>query len=578
MGKSSKKKGKALSKPRLNELAQTGTCPANLRGAILVCAVTMICLLPFIGKAFNIDEPLFVWTAKHIAAGHPLNPYDFQVNWYGWNMPIFEVTKNPPFACYYIALAGTLFGWSEVALHTAMLIPAIAAILGTYLLAARFCRRPVEAAFAAMLTPVFLVSSTAVMSDTLMLALFVWAVFVWVVGLEKDKHRYLASSAVLIGVCALTKYYGGVLVGLLFVYSFLKKRKFGWWTAHFLITASILLAYQLITKDIYGRGLLLDAASYAVATRKSIGVDNISKMLIGLSFTGGCVACVASYAGRIWSKKWLILGTIIAVLLTLTLPYMGAVSRNMLSDSTGIRWGVAAQFGPMIVLGFGILALAITDFIRRRDAESVMLAMWVIGTYIFVTFFNWTVNGRTILPMVPAVGILMMRWIDDSRTGDVTRPVWLIAAPLIVAAILALLVTWSDFTLANIQKEAATQIKNRYAGIKQTVWYEGHWGFQYYMDELGFKSLDFTASDLALGDIIVIPKNNTNTLELPGWAVEHSDILELGTGRPVTTMSGMAGAGFYGDGSGPLPYAFGYVPAEQYNIFRMTTKLHVSSK
>jgi len=474
-------------------------------------------------------------------------------------------------------LDGTLFGWSEVALHTAMLIPAIAAILGTYLLAARFCRRPIEAALVAMLTPVFLVSSTAVMSDTLMLALFVWAVFMWVVGLEKNKHSFLALSAVLIGVCALTKYYGGVLIGLLLVYSSVKKRKFGWWMAHFLITASILVAYQLITKDIYGRGLLLDAASYATETRKSIGVDNISKMLIGLSFTGGCVACVAFYAGRIWSKKVLILGTMTAVLLTLTLPYIGAVSGNMLNDTTGIRWGVAAQFGPMIVLGFGILALAITDFIRRRDAESVMLALWVIGTYMFATFFNWTVNGRTILPMVPAVGILIMRWIDDTRTSDVTRPVWLTATPLIAAAILALLVTWSDFTLANIQKVAATQIKNRYADIKQTVWYEGHWGFQYYMDDIGFKAIDFTASDLALGDIIVLPQNNVHIIALPNRAVEHSAIIELGTGRQVTTMSGLAGAGFYSDAAGPLPYAFGSVPTEQYYILRMTIDLHVSS-
>ena len=579
MAKSRKKKGKALSKPCLNELAQKETCPANLRGAILVCVGTLICLLPFIFKAFNIDEPLFVWAAKHIAAGHHLNPYGFQVNWYGWNMPMFEVTKNPPFACYYIALAGTLFGWSEVALHTAMLIPAIAAILGTYLLAARFCRRPIEAAFAAMLTPVFLVSSTAVMSDTLMLAFFVWAVFVWVVGLEKDKHSYLALSAVLVGVCALTKYYGGVLIGLLFVYSFLKKRQLGWWIAHFLITVSILVAYQLITKDIYGRGLLLDAASYATAARKDFGLDYLTKALICLSFTGRCLACMAFYAGRIFSNKGLILGTILTVLLILTLPYIGAVTGIMLSNNNGVRWGLAAQLGLMIVLGFGILALAITDFTRRRDAESVMLAMWVIGTYIFATFFNWTVNGRTILPMVPAVGILMMRCIDDSRTGDVRRPLWLPAAPLIVAAILALLVTWSDFTLANIQKEAAIQIKDRYAGIKQTVWYEGHWGFQYYMDEIGFKAIDFTASDLALGDIIVIPKNNTNTIELPGWAVEHSDIIELGAGRPLTTMSGVAGAGFYWDAYGPLPYAFCSVPTEQYYIFKMTAvKLHVSSK
>ena len=52
-------------------------------------------LLPFIDKAFHIDDPLFLWTARQIQ-NRPLDFYRFNVNWYWSEMPMASVTKNPP--------------------------------------------------------------------------------------------------------------------------------------------------------------------------------------------------------------------------------------------------------------------------------------------------------------------------------------------------------------------------------------------------------------------------------------------------------------------------------------------------
>jgi len=92
------------------------------------------------------DDPLFIWVARHIQT-HPADPYGFNVNWYGSVTPIWEVTKNPPLACYYIAAMARILGWGEIALHTALLLPALAAILGSYRLAGHFCARPMLAAW-----------------------------------------------------------------------------------------------------------------------------------------------------------------------------------------------------------------------------------------------------------------------------------------------------------------------------------------------------------------------------------------------------------------------------------------------
>ena len=115
----------------------------------------LILLLPFLDKAFHIDDPLFVWIAKHIQS-HPADPYGFRVNWGIESTGVWSETQNPPLGSYYMALAALLVGWSEKALHLVFLIPTIAAVLGTYALAQRMCRHPVLASLCAVATPVFL--------------------------------------------------------------------------------------------------------------------------------------------------------------------------------------------------------------------------------------------------------------------------------------------------------------------------------------------------------------------------------------------------------------------------------------
>src|SRR4051794_7022760 len=139
----------------------------------LLTFLTLAALAGTLQKPFNIDDPLFIWVARHIQT-HPANPFSFGVNWYGTEWPMAEVTKNPPLGCYYLAAAGTVAGFSELALHGAMLLPAIAVVLGTWRLARRLCPRPFLAGVLVLFSPVFLLSSTTVMCDVLMLAFWVW--------------------------------------------------------------------------------------------------------------------------------------------------------------------------------------------------------------------------------------------------------------------------------------------------------------------------------------------------------------------------------------------------------------------
>ena len=537
-----------------------------VRSAALLAAITIACLAPFAGKAFHIDDPLFLWTARHIQSS-PLDPYGFTINWYGIEQSAVQIVKNPPLASYFIALVALLVGWSEVALHLAFLVPAVGVTLGTYFLARRFCANPLAAALAGLLTPVFLLSATTLMCDVMMLAFWVWAMIAWIRGLESKNGSMLALGAVLIAASSLTKYFGISLIPLLFLYSLASRRRLGLWALYLLIPVVVLGGYQWATHELYGRGLLLDAGAYAVGARERLGASFLPKSLIGLAFTGGCMLVTLLYTPLLWPRKVIIPALAFTIALILSLPLAKTVGVFPLSNEGGARWPIAVQLGIFAAGGVGVLALATSDVWKRRDAASTLLFLWIAGTFVFAGYFNWSVNGRSILPMVPAAGILLMRRLEDNGLAFQPAGRKYLLWPLVPSAILALLVAWADCGLANSARIAAAEINNEY-GATQTVWFQGHWGFQYYMESSGGKAVDEDFSILEPGDILVAPNNNTNVFEIPYDAFQPLHLLTLPVCSWLSTLNPATGAGFFSDECGPLPFVFGAAPREEYRIYR----------
>ena len=533
---------------------------------IIPVVVTIVCLVPFVGKAFHIDDPLFIWAANQIQTS-PADFYGFMVNWYGTEMPMSEVTKNPPGTCYYIALAGWLFGFSEIALHIAFLVPAVAVALGTYYLARQFCSRPVLAALAAVLTPGFLVSSTNIMCDTMMLASWVWAVFLWVRGVKEDKQLNLFLAAVLIAICALTKYVGIALLGLLFVYSLIQKRKLGRWALFLLVPIAILVVYQLATHSLYGSGAISSAVSFTTRYRWMGSVELFSKALTGLAFFGGCMLTIVLYGPLLWSRRVLVGGVVLTILFIFALTFAERIGSFSIHNANGIRWGFLIQFSLMAMTGVSILGLAVADFKKCRNADSLLLLLWVLGTFIFASFINWVVNVRSVLPIVVAVGILLMRRIDQRCNAGQRIKIWRTIWPLHPAALIALLVTWADYTWANTARSAAVQIHDSVEEHGATVCFQGHWGFQYYMEANGHKAFDFKHSKPVAGDIIIIPSNNCFIGPLPEKTARLTEVFNFVPCRWLATMETSLGAGFYAGNKGPLPFAIGPVDPEKYYAF-----------
>ncbi|MDA2934922.1 glycosyltransferase family 39 protein [Acidobacteria bacterium AH-259-D05] len=529
----------------------------------MLTALLILCLAPFVTKAFHIDDPLFIWSAQQIQV-QPLDFYGFDVNWYGAEMPMHEVTKNPPLTSYYLAATAGLLGWNEVPLHVVFILPALGVVLGTYVLAKRFCPIPSLAAGVLLFSPVFLISSTNLMSDTLMLCFWTWAVLLWVEGLARESRIRLTAAAMLIAVAALTKYFGMSLLPLLAVYAMFYKRRVGYWLWVLAIPVVVLLGYQWLTYSLYGVGLLSKAASYPAEYQSGAPEEWVLNTTVCLCFVGGCLLPALFYAPRLWSRRTLLMGVGLAAALGAAVALLGPQSLKGLYIDDQLSWGFLVQFVLFAISGMGVLMLTIFDWNQRRDADSLLLALWVIGTFVFAGFVNWAINGRSILPLVPAVAILLARRLGAQ---PLKRP-W--AWPLVPAAVVALLVTWADYSLANAGREAAVRIVASYPTDDRPLWFQGHWGFQYYMEQLGASALQFDRVDLSRGDLVVIPLNNANTSRLAEDVARFKEIKEIPVFSWSTSFNRLVGAGFYSEVWGALPFLFGRGPAEQYIIFELT--------
>jgi Dolichyl-phosphate-mannose-protein mannosyltransferase len=545
-----------------------------LIACLLLAASTILCLLPFSSRAFHTDDTLFVWAAQNIIK-HPFNPYGFQLIWESTRVRMSEVTQNPPLASYYMALAGSVVGWSERALHLAFLLPTLALVLGTYRLAQKFTRSPLLAAFATLLTPGLLVSACSVMCDPMMLSLWMWAAVLWIEGLEPQRPLFLVASALLIAASELTKYFGASLILLLFVYSIARQRRVGSWAWYLLIPVAVLVGYEFLTAKMYGHGLLFTAADFSRKRRLFAHATKAARALVGLSYTGGSALIGLALAPIVWSRRQVMTGMLssglAALLVMRRLVGLGvAAGLPPVSAVRNEHWLIISiQLVLFIAGGISVLALAAADYWRERDANSLFLASWVVGTYLFTAFLNWTINARSVLPLIPAIGILLARRLENLGNASPPRLAASIVIALSLSGLVSLWIARADTELANNGRTAAHVIRDQTQGKGGTLWFAGHSGFQYYMESLGARPYDWWHPETKLGDFVATPYGRLWPSQGKGNFPGHREDLALPIHSHATTMSPELSVGFYYSYWAVLPYMFGPIPADRYAIVQL---------
>lgn len=553
----------------------------------LILLLAAVLFAPFLDKALTIDDPLFVWVAKHISQ-HPLDPYGFKWNWFG---PVLSMTfnvQNPPLTSYWLAMAGQV-SWSEIWLHFTMLPWAILLLWGVIRLARSAGADPFWASAFTLGSAAFMVSATNLMCDVMMLALMVWAVDLWVKGLERGRIATICCAGALAGLSALTKYYALAIIPMLLVYTVIWIHR-DWlgpraverapWISRIgaggralagvglgtLIWLALILAWHFWSRHLYGASHITAAAQYAGEFNKQYA-GRLFRLYSSLTFLGGCLIWpLLAGIRRARDLIVIFIGSVAGIAL---LPFVEKGSSVTITPSMYLISAVCCAAGVAVLWQVAVRAIQ-----GRRDPHVILLTMWIAGTLVFVAVVNWTVAARNVLPLVPAVALLM------SMPGPVGRSVLngptsesgsepdssrlrrrFLGAGAILGIAAALLLTWADWAWANSVRDAAGQLVRTYKTAANKLIFQGHWGFQYYMTLDGAEAMDFYGQDVRSGDFVVVPSNNSNTeigaLMKALVPVRRLTIMPTG-GLYLNSIR--ARAGFYSHTIGRLPFAYRETP------------------
>jgi hypothetical protein len=197
-----------------------------------------------------------------------------------------------------------------------------------------------------------------------------------------------------------------------------------------------------------------------------------------------------------------------------------------------------------------------------------LLALWVGGCLAFAGVVNWTISGRNFLPLAPAVALLVVRRLEFRLAAGQPDPFRYWWCPLGISLTIALLVARADWQFANSARSAAATLNHQLAARSNGIAFEGHWGFHYYMEQLGAKPLAQKPLLLSSNEAIVIPMGNTCIFDLPSNLVEPLTDVEVTASKWLAIQNTPVGAGYYSDAWGPAPFIFGRTEPESYWVFR----------
>ena len=537
---------------------------------------TLGLLMPFLAKPVNMDDPLFVWTAQQILRS-PGDFYGFDVNWYGFVQPMHEVNKNPPGAAYLLAGAILVGGDRELVMHAVYLAPNIALVLGTYLLARRFCDHPVLAAVAACATPVVFVSATTLMCDNLMAALWCWSMLAWLWGLDRGSVLGFVVAGLLAAAAALCKYFGIGVVPLMVAYSLVRVRRPGWWLVAAALPLVALALFEWYCQERYGHGLLRGAVDYAGA--KQDGESAPLRLIQALIFLGGCLITIGCAAPWCWSPRVTVPALVVAALAFAAWTAAAVFPDPELRDAAALRWVLPLHATLFLLVAAQVIGLVVSDLVRswgdgggHGRADSLLLSLWFAGTLLFAALGNWTITARTFVPLAAPAGILLVRRLESYRQlerASVPRGVWFAVG---LGAAVAVSAARADYTFAKSAREAGVALVHNFAEPGHILWFQGHWGFQYYIVDSGAQALDVTRDTLLPGDILIVPLENSNLIVPPTEVAELLGDTSWGFLRTpwIATQSTPWRGKFYATlGRLALPYVFGDINPDNYLVFRM---------
>jgi hypothetical protein len=468
-----------------------GTCRRESRLAcrsLVLLAVVFTLLNCF--KPLHIDDTAYYYYADQIAR-HPLDAYGFAIYWWSWPEPANEVLA-PAVLPYYWSLAISLFGDLPF-LWKLWLFPfALLFTFSLHALLRRFARGlELPLAWLLVLSPAFLPSFN-LMLDVPALALSLASLAVFCRAGDRDSLPLAALAGLLAGLAAQTKY-TGLLTPALLLLSTCAFGKWRLWLVAAVLAVQVFVSWEFLLALLYGRSHFLLALGdgggplWDRIKAKARLLPNVLSISGGIG-PAGLLLGLAALRLRL---RWLVLaGTVMLSVYEV----VACVGWEGDLHSSFIHLGaVNVSFEAMLFGLVGLCLLAVTGVVawqllrRRRRRAAMFLLLWLgleLLGYVMMTPFSAV---RRLLGLTVAGTLLCGRLAAFTcRSPGRKKLIWGIAA---VSAVLGLGFFGVDWLEAHAQKELAEGAVRliREQDGDGTIWFVGHWGFQYYAERSGMR-------------------------------------------------------------------------------------------
>lgn len=530
------------------------------RGAWAAGLAAVAVSLPFLGRAYHMDEPFFLAVARHWLAD-PSHPLDFLFNWYGESVPMGELNNTPPLIYGLLAAAWKATGGAEIPMRLSFLPLDAAAAVALHAIAARFLRRPLLPVLAVLASPAYMLTMGHLCPEKAAMALGLWGVYAAVRGADEDSPRWLGLSAAFLAGASLTKYHAAFLVLPAAGYALDRGRA----PSRVLALAAAALApvALYVGANALAGGEQISAAWKVTAEGASSWWSGTAhKGRSFLAFTGGALGAVALWLPWVAGRRAVILaGAAFPALLFL--PALDPASASPLWIDRALGMALAAAGG-------GALAWVFSGSARFLPGWALW-APWILGAALVQWGLYWAVLGRVVAFLVPPLILALAAGLEAGPAESRAR--LLRKAGVGATLALTLLLAYVDHRYAALQREFAREVARPFLRRGVKVWYTGHWGFQFYLEEEGARPLEHSRGGWAQarrGEVVVWSRVNANVLAPRGRRLADVRVLRAESAVPLRLMSGWSGqAGFYSSNFGFLPFALSREPLDEFSIIEL---------
>jgi hypothetical protein len=506
-----------------------------------------VVLVPFLDKAFTIDDTVFLREAGH-ALSDPLHPTAFEMVW-GDAPARVAPTSGPVMA--WLLVPVILAGGSERVAHLIQLGMVALALLATISLGVRLGLTPRWAAAAGLVlaaTPALLGMAGTAMAD-------VPAMSLGVLGLERlvawkaDRRWHQAVLAALfLGLAPLARSHLVLLVGvgaLLLVGDCVRPsswRSVPWTRWLPLLAAPLATALvMLATRDPAPSASGLVSTTGATTSWLRVPTNAVAFATHWVLVLPLGLPWILLRPLPILKRWWVLL---LGVALMVALLYLAR------RPPIPTQWFIA----PVAGLGFAVLWDVLAKGWARRDGVWIALGLWLLVALVTTPYFQ--VPSKFLLASAPAAALLVAR--EASRRQGWT-PIVVLGATCVLGVALGVAILRADAEFAGLGRVAAGALVAPQRAAGRNVWFTGHWGFQWYAEKAGGRIVTLTPPHPAPGDLVVMSRNSEAGYRINMMLVRNFRLRHLGQVEDSTPGGRLManGAGFYSNGWGYLPWAWG---------------------